>query len=286
MGVNRAFNVRGVDIVTAGNDHVLEAVDNERIASLVEVADIARPKVPIDHRTVGLVFTIPIALHDLRTGDNDLAGLAMIHPFTRLRSVANLDLGAGKRQSYRTARLIGVGGHDCRRRRQFGGTIDLPHPDAANALEFAEHIRRQRRAPAQDCLHGFPVIRCHRIGHQQRNKDGGDATEESWPALTQQRKRLVGHKSRNSHQFGPKQDGKRHADRDGGDVREWQGDQQAFRSVLQKRKPHPYLARIGRKIGVRQHCALRRPGGAAGILQHRERLSRIQGRPIIAAIIV
>ena len=37
---------------------------------------------------------------------------------------------------------------------------------------------------------------------------------------------------------------------------------------------------------MRQHGALGRAGGATGVLQYRERLGRIQGRSVVAAIIV
>src|ERR1700738_1664266 len=85
MGINRAFNVGGIDIVAAGDDHVLEAIDDEQIAVLVEIADIAGPKEPIDHRTLGLVLAVPVALRDLRTGNDDLAALTAGHPLRALR---------------------------------------------------------------------------------------------------------------------------------------------------------------------------------------------------------
>src|SRR5229473_4595334 len=57
--VNRTLYIGRIDIVAAGDDHVLEAIDDEQIAVLVEVANIAGSKETINHRTISLVLAIP-----------------------------------------------------------------------------------------------------------------------------------------------------------------------------------------------------------------------------------
>src|SRR5215475_4237788 len=63
--VNRLFNDLRIDVETAGNDHVLLAVDNEKIAVFVHGADVAGEKTAVRESCGRLVGPAPVALHHI-----------------------------------------------------------------------------------------------------------------------------------------------------------------------------------------------------------------------------
>src|SRR5205807_5780409 len=66
----------GVDVLASGDDHVLGPVDQVQIGQVVEIAEITRSIPAVDQggrRHLGLV---PVAEHDVRPPDHDLADLA------------------------------------------------------------------------------------------------------------------------------------------------------------------------------------------------------------------
>ena len=71
------LDLDAVDVLAAPDDHVLLAVGDEEEAVLVEVADVAgvQPAVGVDGLGGGLGL-VPVAGHEDRAGDADLAGLA------------------------------------------------------------------------------------------------------------------------------------------------------------------------------------------------------------------
>src|SRR5579859_4142243 len=91
----------GIDIVAAGDDQILDAVDQEDIAVLIDIADIAGPERSVDEDIGGLVGTAPIALHHLRPAHADLALLAPGQDLGGIFRIADFDDGAGQRHTDR-----------------------------------------------------------------------------------------------------------------------------------------------------------------------------------------
>ena len=74
MGGDDLFDFARPDLEAAGLDEVLLAVDEEEVAVVVEVADVAGEDPAVAEHVGGLFGALPIAIHDLGGADDDLAG--------------------------------------------------------------------------------------------------------------------------------------------------------------------------------------------------------------------
>ena len=99
MLVNRFLDHARIDIETAGNNHVLLAVDDKQKTVLVHVANIAGQPEAVDETLGGLLRPVPIAGHDIRPFDADLAGLADRKHAARIVERDDLDHDAGQRNT-------------------------------------------------------------------------------------------------------------------------------------------------------------------------------------------
>ncbi len=66
MLVQRLLDHARIDIVAAAQDHVLDPVDDEQIAVLVQIADIAGAQRAVDEDLLALARLVPVTGHDLR----------------------------------------------------------------------------------------------------------------------------------------------------------------------------------------------------------------------------
>src|SRR6056297_3912018 len=84
----------GVDVESRNQDHVLLAVDDEKVSFLVAAGHVAglQPAFAVEDLG-GLIGAVPVTLHDLRTADAQLAGLAGRH----LVALGIDDLAFGRR---------------------------------------------------------------------------------------------------------------------------------------------------------------------------------------------
>jgi hypothetical protein len=78
-GGDHVLHLVGVDVEAADQHHVLLAVHDLEVAALVHHADVAGQEVAVGrHDLGGFVRALPVAGHDLRALDGDLAGLAQL----------------------------------------------------------------------------------------------------------------------------------------------------------------------------------------------------------------
>ena len=68
----RILDFDRVDVLAAGNDHVLDAVDDEDEAVFVHVTAVAGVHPAIDHGAGGLLRPLPITHHDIVAAHDDL----------------------------------------------------------------------------------------------------------------------------------------------------------------------------------------------------------------------
>src|SRR5260370_33128252 len=106
MLVDRLLDIAREDLVAAGDDDVLDAVDEKEITVGIEIADIAGMQPAIDENLRRLLVLAPVAGHDLRTANADLAALAgRQQPCRPLVEADDLDGRPRHRQGAR-ARLV------------------------------------------------------------------------------------------------------------------------------------------------------------------------------------
>src|ERR1700751_4578150 len=74
--VEDGFDLSGVHVLTARDDHVLQAIQNIDKALGVLAADVAGTEHPLPKRELGLIRTIPITVHHIRAADDQLARLS------------------------------------------------------------------------------------------------------------------------------------------------------------------------------------------------------------------
>src|SRR3546814_3667744 len=91
------LHVARVDLVAAGDDDLLQAVDQVGIAVLVHGADVAGMEPAVALRPRGLRRLLPIARHDLWPAQADLALLAPRHPRASAVERTDDDLRARQR---------------------------------------------------------------------------------------------------------------------------------------------------------------------------------------------
>ena len=71
MEIHRLLDKAWVDVVAPAQDQVLDAVDDEEIAVLVQIADIAGMEAAAQEGVDVVLGAIGVAGHDLGTGDAD-----------------------------------------------------------------------------------------------------------------------------------------------------------------------------------------------------------------------
>src|SRR5205814_1470140 len=77
VGVDRLLDHLRIDVEAAGDDHVLLAVDQEKVAVVIAVADVAGQEAVADKGLRGFLGPVPVSLGDVRAADADLADLAI-----------------------------------------------------------------------------------------------------------------------------------------------------------------------------------------------------------------
>src|SRR5262249_44320813 len=79
MTVENLVNFARIDVIAAGDDQFLLAVDDEQIAFVIEVPDIARVDPAVANRLRCFFRTIAITLDHLRTADPDFTAFVCGH---------------------------------------------------------------------------------------------------------------------------------------------------------------------------------------------------------------
>ena len=86
VGVEGVLDLGAVDVLAAGDDHVLGPVDEVQVAVGVEVADVAGAvPLAVEHGLGRLLGLVPVPGHHVRALDHDLADLAGRRPAARRR---------------------------------------------------------------------------------------------------------------------------------------------------------------------------------------------------------
>src|SRR2546429_9972837 len=76
MLVNDGFDLYGVNILAARDDHVFQAIQNINKALSILIANVAGTKHPLPKCELGLIEAIPVTVHHIRTTDDQLTRLS------------------------------------------------------------------------------------------------------------------------------------------------------------------------------------------------------------------
>ena len=92
MPCEDALDLGRVHVLATGHDHVLDPVEDEQVAVLVQTAHVARPEEPVlGERRLRRLAALPVAGRDAGAADDDLARPTRLDQPTR-DGVADLQL--------------------------------------------------------------------------------------------------------------------------------------------------------------------------------------------------
>ena len=271
--VKHLFQHARVHLEPAHHDHVLHAVDDEGVAVLVDVGDVARAQEAVDEHVA--VVAPPVALHHLRPPEGQLARLAHRHHFRGVVLVHDHDVRARQRQADGARFVHAVKRVHRHHARAFRQAIALHQNGGGRLAEALLQLNRQRRAArnAQPQRVKIALLQGGRVQH--RRVHGRHARQHRHLMLANGLDRLPQLKlgQHHDHAANPR----RHVENDGvGEhVEKRQCAQNSLRRSARLGIDRRYLLRVDREAGVGQHRALGLARGAAGILQHRQIVVRV-----------
>src|SRR5579872_7486103 len=147
MLVEHLLDLARVDVVAAADDQVLLAVHDVEVAVLVDPGQVAGVEPAVADRLGGGLGPLPVALHDVRPADDDLAHLALGLLAVLVVHDPHPDVPDGGAD--RAGLLLAAGVVERGDRRGLGQAVALQHRDPERLLEPAQHLHRQGR-PAGD----------------------------------------------------------------------------------------------------------------------------------------
>jgi hypothetical protein len=275
MGVEHLLHLGRVDVEAVHDDHVALAVQQGEEAVRAHHGDVPGAEPAVRQHLGRLLRLVPVPGEDLGTAHQQLARLTYGQRLARVRLTD--DPGHRPRHWHpdRDVPRVAVQrvGHDDRR--------GLGHPVALHHLRPGRGAERLDRLPPQ----------LHSPGHA-----GPDRVQTCRPRLWRVRDLLVDGRHAGQDRRPPPPDLTQHeiqvelgdqhdraADEHGCGQAQRQPEhvehgQYGQRHVLPghvARIPRRGLARVGHQVRVREHRALGRPGGAAGVLQHRDVTLRV-----------
>ena len=257
----RGLDLGGVDVLPAGDDHVLVAVTDEEEALVVDRTGVAGAVPAVGQHLGGAFRLVPVAGHHVRPLHDDLAylvriGLAAVgahHPHVgeedRLAGRPHLPFGVG-RVEHRAARG------------RLGHAVGLLHRHAA--LEPGAQGRQgERGAGCADGAQGREVagaesrLAGHRVEHR------GDGEERGDPLLLDDGEGLRRVEPAHDHRAAAAQ--QRRVDRavEPADVEQRREGERPL--VAGEVQPHELVDRVPGHVPVGEHRALRPPGRAGGV---------------------
>src|ERR1700692_3797428 len=84
MSVDDRFDLAGINIFAACDDHVFQAVEDVEIAVRILIADVSRAKHSVSKCESRVLRIVPIAAHDVGAARDQFAVLPDFHFFSRL----------------------------------------------------------------------------------------------------------------------------------------------------------------------------------------------------------
>src|SRR5881396_2245313 len=73
MRVNDGFDFAGINVFSAGDDHVLQAIPNVEVSVCVLIPNVARSEKAVPEREFSFFRLVPITAHDIRAASDQLA---------------------------------------------------------------------------------------------------------------------------------------------------------------------------------------------------------------------
>jgi hypothetical protein len=267
MGHDHVLDLVGIDVESRDKHHVLLAVGDLDVALLVHETHVAGAEPAIRREHLGrLVGAVPVALGHLRAANADLADLAQRHFGAGF--VEQGHVGGRNRQADVAAPVLDVERVRYGDRSGLREAVTLDDRHSGHRLPFFGHRALHRHAAGGGHLQGMrgDFGKARRI--EQGVVQGIDADDAGEMDLLQFRDETR-HVARIGDQDVVGADFHEHQVRGQGiDVVQRQGQDDGFNPLVEvARDPGRTLLQVGHHVAVREHRALRHPGGAPRVLQ-------------------
>ena len=225
-------------------------------------------------RLGGLRGAVPVALHDLRPLDQQLANLAG-RQLGAGRQVHDPRLGRGQRDADKAVPVRAMQRIGVRDRAGLGEPIPLDQPRACDALEPLLHLDRQRRRPADTGPQRGQAVAARILDLVDRRVHRRDAGKDRRALAANGVQHVLSLEGRQQDHRRRHSDGEVHARGHAVGMRKGQRAEHPLAPAPQAWKPGAGLESIGDQAAVGVQDALGLAGGAAGIEQH-GRLRRVE----------
>ncbi len=262
------FDVARVDVVAAGNDHVLFAVHDEKIALRVHHGDIAGVQPAVDDGLGRGILALPVAPHDLGAAHHEFAGLAHRHFPGGIVEIDDARFGVGNRYADAADLALAAVWVDVGDGGGFGHPEPLDDDRTGLGFEITDDLDGQRRTSGKAALDAGQVglvdfgMPQHTDVHRRHQRC------ERRAKLADGLQQRLGLRFGNENVAPPHEDGKIHGHRKAEDVKEGQRPEHDLFAPVEFGKPGPHVLNLPAEVAVGQHHPLGHPGGAAGVLQH------------------
>ena len=174
--VERGLDFRRPYLETGGVDHALQPVDDEKVALVIVITEIAGAEealaVEFDERSLGRRRILPVTVEYLRAVRDDFADLAGRQFGERVR-VDHARIGVADRDA-EALLFYPCGRVDVRRRDRFRQSVALDITQPGQVLQAAGHGLRHGRAAAADVLEAGDVVIAERGIGEKVDRHRGD----------------------------------------------------------------------------------------------------------------
>src|SRR5712672_2861595 len=91
MRVNDGFDFAGINVFSAGDDHVLQAIENVNVSVLVLIPNVARSEEAVSECEFSFFRLVPITAHDIRAASDQFASFPDFNFLSRWIDNAHVD---------------------------------------------------------------------------------------------------------------------------------------------------------------------------------------------------
>ncbi len=262
--VERVLDLDRVHVLAAAHDHVLGPVDEEQVALVVQVAEVARPVPALVQGLGGGLRVLPVAGHHARTAHQHLADLARRDALVVGTDDGHLDAGdrlaaGGEPRAVQLPFLVPQDGHH---RRRLRGAVEVGQLGAGEGGVGPPHdLGRDGRGGVADQAQRARVPRAAALLVDHR-RDHGRHRHEHRHAVALDEVEAHRGVERRQHDDGPAEPHEAQQRRGAGHVEE-RGDGQEHVVALEAAGQR-LVERVGDEVPMGQHHALGPAGGPAG----------------------
>ena len=269
-----ASTSRGGDGEALVFDHLFLAVNDVDVSLIVDARHVAGRQPAVAQHEVRFFGRLPVALHDVRAFDEQLADAAGAQLLLAGGEIDDLLFLIRHSQADRIELHAAlVDGVQVRHRGGFRQAVPLQYAHAGFFLHALAHVGRQGRRPDHDVAHGREVELVDVLVVVQGDHDGRHGVIEGDLVLLRQGQREFQVERLHDDQGGAGVDAAAHQHH-AVDVVEGQEDEQGV--ALRYASAGDELDVVGHQVLLAQHDALGQAGGAAGVGQGHQVLGPVQ----------